>query len=227
MKLIISCEHGGNQIPEQYKHLFVGGKKALNSHRGYDPGALDLYMELKSLADFSEKNEISRLLVEVNRSLGHPALFSEFTKNLDQIEKEKIISRYYLPYRNDIEQNIKEFIDSEEEVFHLSIHSFTPVLNGEKRNADVGLLYDPSRKAEKEFCKNFKNNLKNKGQDLKIRFNYPYLGTADGFTTYLRKKFQKNYIGVEIEVNQKFSDHNKMDPRLKHLFYDAVKKTIK
>ncbi len=160
MKLIISCEHGGNQIPEQYKHLFVGGEKALNSHRGYDPGALDLYMELKSLADYSEKNEISRLLVEVNRSLAHPALFSEFTKNLDQIEKEKIISRYYLPYRNDIEQTYQKFIDSGEEVFHLSVHSFTPELNGEKRNADIGLLYDPSRKAEKEFCINFKKNLK-------------------------------------------------------------------
>ncbi len=41
-------------------------------------------------------------------------------------------------------------------------------------------------------------------QNLIIRRNYPYRGNADGFTTYLRKKYPASkYIGVEIEINQK------------------------
>ena len=41
--------------------------------------------------------------------------------------------------------------------------------------------------------------------ELKIRRNFPYLGTADGFTTFLRKQFDgKYYAGVEIEINQHF-----------------------
>ncbi len=41
------------------------------------------------------------------------------------------------------------------------------------------------------------------------------MGTADGFTTYLRKKFQNNYSGIEIEINQKFSRYNKMETAVK------------
>jgi hypothetical protein len=41
---------------------------------------------------------------------------------------------------------------------------------------------------------------------FQIRFNDPYKGTDDGFTTWLRKKYNDSeYIGIEIEVNQKFA----------------------
>lgn len=33
--------------------------------------------------------------------------------------------------------------------------------------------------------------------------NYPYLGKSDGFTTSLRKQFPFQYIGIELEINQK------------------------
>jgi len=227
LKLVITCEHGGNLIPKQYKHLFVEGEKALKSHRGYDLGALDLFYELNDLADYSSSNSISRLLIEINRSLGHPALFSKFTNSLSKPEKDKIISEFYRPYRNDVEQHIEKLINDGGVVLHLSIHSFTPELNGEQRNADVGLLYDPSRDTEKMFCKNLKSELKNTSSDLKIRYNYPYLGTADGFTTYLRKKFQHNYSGIEIEVNQKFSSNNKMKVAVKENFHAALQNLIK
>jgi hypothetical protein len=39
---------------------------------------------------------------------------------------------------------------------------------------------------------------------MKVRFNYPYKGTSDGLTTTLRKKFGPQYVGIEIEINQKF-----------------------
>jgi hypothetical protein len=36
-----------------------------------------------------------------------------------------------------------------------------------------------------------------------VRRNYPYRGTADGFTTYLRRQFSaRKYLGIELEVNQ-------------------------
>jgi len=33
-------------------------------------------------------------------------------------------------------------------VIHVAVHSFTPTLRGVRRNADVGLLYDPARPGE-------------------------------------------------------------------------------
>ncbi|WP_081211214.1 N-formylglutamate amidohydrolase [Salegentibacter sediminis] len=226
MKIVFTCEHASNQIPGNYRYLFPEARDILNSHRGYDPGALDLFKDLIALGDFSATYAISRLLVEVNRSIGHPDLFSEFTKGLSSAEKNKIITTWYNPYRNEVEKQIKQLIESGEQVIHLSIHSFTPVLNGRLRNADIGLLYDPSRKTEKVFCQDLRSNLRIIDPKLKIRFNYPYRGKADGFTTYLRRKFPENYSGIELEVNQKFVKDNKMGLKLKNTVFNALQKTL-
>ncbi|WP_017729860.1 N-formylglutamate amidohydrolase [Nafulsella turpanensis] len=207
-KWIISCEHGGNKIPAAYVPFFDKAEQVLQSHRGYDPGAYELFQLLsKELADFSLFSHTSRLLVELNRSLHHPSLFSSFTKNSSAAVKKEIIASYYLPYRKMVEEKIQEYLKEEEQVIHLSIHSFTPELNGEVRNADVGLLYDPSRKAEKSFCVSWKENLKKEWPNARIRMNYPYQGKADGFTTYLRKRYQSGYIGIELELNQKHAGY--------------------
>lgn len=226
MKLVLSCEHATNNIPPKYSWLFMEAVETLNSHRGYDPGALNLFSKLISLSDANFKCEISRLLVEVNRSIGHPALFSEFTLHLSPGEKNEILNRYYYPYRNEVEKNIAEIVRKGEKVFHFSIHSFTPIFNGEQRNADIGLLYDPQREVEKEFCRNFRETIQSQNPELKIRFNYPYLGIADGFTTSLRKKFQKNYIGIEIEVNQKLVTKNIMKEKIKTCIFSALEQCL-
>ena len=97
----------------------------------------------------------------------------------------------------------------EEKIIHISVHSFTPVFNNEIRNADIGILYNPKRNKEKNLAFKFKQALLSLDKNLKIRFNYPYLGISDGFTAYLRKKFdQKKYIGIELEVNQKYVLNN-------------------
>ncbi|HKL35018.1 MAG TPA: N-formylglutamate amidohydrolase [Salegentibacter sp.] len=226
MKLILTCEHAFNTIPQEYQDLFINAEEILESHRGYDPGALDLFNELKDLADFSSFHETGRLLVEVNRSKGHSNLFSEFTKNLSETSKIKLLKEYYFPYRNSIEKQISSLIRKGEKLLHFSVHTFTPNLNEEIRNTDIGLLYDPSRSAEKEFCINFKRNLKDQNPELKIRFNYPYLGKADGFTTYLRKRFPENYMGIELEINQKFVSKNQMDRQIKNAVYKALEITV-
>lgn len=225
--MILTCEHGGNEIPPDYFPLFEKAGQVLRSHRGYDPGALDLFKSLQDLASFQKYHTVSRLLVELNRSLHHPQLFSAFTKNLPSEEKKKILQEYYFPYRRAVEDHIQKCLFRRENVLHLSIHSFTPQLNGEVRNADIGLLYDPGRKAEKEISIKLRSLLLQEDSAFKIRFNYPYRGKADGFTTSLRKKFPSNYAGIEIEVNQKYVENNQLESRLKNAFYKAVSEIIK
>jgi len=222
MKLVLTCEHGGNNIPIEYAYLFKEHQAILNSHRGFDLGSLDLFEILKPLADFSLSSETSRLLIELNRSLHHKKLFSEFSKNLSIEEKENLIQSYYLVYRNNVENKIKQFINAGEIVLHISVHSFTPVLNSEIRYCDIGLLFDPKRPSEKQFSKYFKEKILKKNLDYLIRYNYPYLGKADGFTTYLRKQFLENYIGIELEINQNFSKNNIMNSILKQHVFDVL-----
>jgi len=227
MKLVLTCEHGGNKIPAKYLTLFADAQEALNSHRGLDLGALDLFHHLSKQACFSQSNTISRLLIEINRSQVHPKLFSEFTTNLSHKAKIELIETFYFPYRYEVEKRISELIAKGEEVLHFSVHSFTPVWKGAFRNADIGLLYDPSKAREKIFCKNLKQQLLLQSPSLKIRFNYPYLGIADGFTSYLRNGFPKKYSGIELEVNQKFTSQNKMEPGLKTTIYNALEICLK
>ena len=214
MKLILTCEHGGNKIPYAYKKHF-NNNVVLKTHRGYDLGALDLFQHLEPLSDASYFSTTSRLLVELNRSLFSKQLFSEFSNGLSKNEKSEILNTYYFPYRTEVEYKIAEYIKGEQQVLHLSIHSFTPNLNGDKRKADIGLLYDSRNKKEQEFCKQLKTELLQQNPNLNVRFNYPYLGKADGFTTFLRKQFPTNYLGIEIEVNQTFALENSMDSILK------------
>ncbi len=222
MKLILTCEHGGNIIPPKYKYLFNNSESILKSHRGYDPGALDFFDYLSDLADFKISSSISRLLVELNRSKGHPQLFSEFSAELTFQEKQLLLDTYYFPYRHEVQEKIDSFIDQGEKVFHLSIHSFTSTLNSIERNADIGILYDSSRTQEKLLSRKLKGNLLQYSDELSIRYNYPYLGKADGFTTYLRKKFPVNYSGIELEVNQIYYRKNIMDRKIKNAVYEAV-----
>ena len=227
MKLILTCEHGGNFLPKEYRILFQQNQHVLETHRGYDLGSLDVYKFLKPLADFSIANETSRLLIEVNRSLHHKNLFSEFSKNLSTTDKNHLIKTIYLPYRNQVEKKIKSYIKNNDMVCHLSIHSFTPIFNNIDRLCDIGILYDSKNQIEKEFSRSFKSVLLEVNPHYKVRFNYPYLGKADGFTTYLRKQFPLNYMGIEIELNQKYSIENVMPLSLKKDILCVVEALIK
>lgn len=204
--VIITCEHGGNRIPRGYAHLFRNARSVLESHRAYDPGTLELAKLFAArLGAPLFASTISRLVVELNRSLHHRALFSEFTSCLDTAAKQKLVESYYAPHRRAVEEQIAESVGGGRPVVHLSVHSFTPVLNGVTRTADVGLLYDPLRAREREFCRAWQATLRDRRPDLGVRRNYPYLGKSDGFTTYLRKRFaDAPYAGIELEMNQRW-----------------------
>lgn len=205
LALLLTCEHGGYEIPPSFRRHFRGARDILQSHRGWDPGALELAERFAaSLNAPLFSSTVSRLLVELNRSLHHRALFSEFTRDLSPQVQTTIVQTYYLPHREAVEKQIRDYLAAGQRVLHIGVHSFTPKLHGKVRQADIGLLYDPQRPREKRFCRTWRAALVQQAPELRVRKNYPYLGTSDGFTTYLRTKFaDAQYAGIELEVNQK------------------------
>lgn len=146
----------------------------------------------------------SRILIDLNRSPQHRNLYSEFTAPLSPERKKDIFTRYYLPYRTAVENRVANAIRGNKTVLHIGVHTFTPILHGIERHADIGLLYDPSRPAEKRFCRAWKRFMAENMPALRIRGNYPYRGVSDGFPTYLRRVHPpERYVGVELEVNHK------------------------
>lgn len=147
---------------------------------------------------------ISRLLVDLNRSIGHPQLFSTATRRVPAETRAEIVLRHYRPYRCEVERLVGQSVSRGRRVIHISSHSFTPRLHGKRRRADVGLLYDPVRPGETALCARWKSALGALAPELSVRRNYPYAGKGDGLTRHLRQRFPPGaYIGVELEVNQK------------------------
>ena len=177
----------------------------LESHRGFDRGALIIAKEMAAtLKAPLVASTVSRLLVDLNRSIGHPHLYSLAIRNAPVAERRRIIERYYRPYRTKAEHLVRQAVARGDRVIHVSCHSFTPELNGQVRNADIGLLYHPARMGEVALCNRWKASLKACAPELKVRRNYPYAGKNDGFTAHLRQRFSPaEYVGVELEVNQK------------------------
>jgi predicted N-formylglutamate amidohydrolase len=205
VSLILTCEHAGNRVPPAYGHLFKGKRAILKTHEAYDPGALPVARFLaKALGGPFIFATETRLLIDLNRSLTNRKLFSRFSNTLPASVKKELIASLYRPYREEIVRLMRKRLKGRRRVQHFAIHSFTPVLHGQIRNADIGILYDPASSFERSVVQALRKNLKDSLQTLRIRSNYPYRGASDGLATALRKKFgMRHYAGIEIEINQK------------------------
>jgi predicted N-formylglutamate amidohydrolase len=223
---VITCEHGGNRIPAPYRRLFRGQRELLDSHRGYDAGSLVM---AKALARACHAPLVastdSRLIIDLNRSIGHPQLFSAATRGAPAKIRAQIVQQHYRPYRVRVERLVRHAVARGHRVIHISSHSFTGELDGRVRGADVGLLYHPGRFGEAEVCARWKESVAALAPELRVRRNYPYAGKADGLTSHLRLRFSPNdYVGIELEVNQDIVfDAGRAWTALRRLLIDSLR----
>ena len=227
--LLLSCEHGGNRVPSAHAHRFADAEEALASHRGWDPGALELARRWAALAEAPLRfATVTRLLVDLNRSPHNPRVFSPWTRGLDRDQRRALLRRYHEPYRAEVDGLVRALSTGEVRavpvaaspspgqaggspegsptatVLHLGIHSFTPSLNGRPRRPDLSFLYDPARPLERALCGAWVRQLKGRHPDAAVGRNDPYRGAADGLTTWLRQRHDPSaYLGIEVEVNQR------------------------
>jgi predicted N-formylglutamate amidohydrolase len=202
--ILITCEHGGNRVPAEYRVRFAALKPALASHRGFDAGALVMARDLARAFDAPlVHSTVTRLLVDLNRSVGHRWLFSEAVAPLRREERARIVHRWHHPYWNRVEDYVRAAQAHGSGILHISSHSFTPTLDGAVRTTDIGLLYDPARSRESALACRWQQELRKIAPFLSVRRNYPYRGMNDGLTTHLRRRFPATtYVGLELEVNQ-------------------------
>ncbi len=208
--ILLTCEHGGNEVPEVYKKYFRDFNDVLSTHRGFDIGALGTAEIISKLIGAPLiGSEVSRLLIDLNRSPGSKNLFSKASRQLSSQEKAKILEKYYFTHHFKVQTHLRESLKKSQRILHIAVHSFTPVWQGSTRNADVGILYDPKSNFEFQFASKLRIYLKSAAPQIRIRMNYPYKGTSDGLTKILRASLgNKKYAGIEIEINQSFFEQN-------------------
>jgi predicted N-formylglutamate amidohydrolase len=231
MKCIISCEHASNLVPAGFSAVFAGKEKLLASHQAYDEGAARLARMLaKQLHAPVHLGSISRLLIDLNRSqTNRKSLYSSYSRKLPPGARELLLHKYYQPYRKKVEEDIAGVISRNKPVLHISLHSFAPVKGGKVRRADIGLLYDPARRNEKQISSCLARMLLEQAESLRVRRNYPYLGKTDGFTSFLRRKYSaKRYAGIEIEINQAvFTPGNKKYRQMSRALAEGLLQILK
>lgn len=221
--VLVTCEHGGNRVPIAYQDLFRRAGPTLASHRGWDSGTVALGRSLARAAarELPEIPEIvprvatvTRLLVDLNRSAHNPRVFSEWTARLSREERKELLERYHTPHRAAVDEDVADLAERGHRVVHLAVHSFTPSLNGQERQADLALLYDPARAGERALAGAWARRLQARLPELRVRRNQPYRGASDGLTTWLRRRHRDAcYMGIEIEANQRLLDEGGRFPR--------------
>jgi len=216
ISLLVTCEHGGNDVPEHLRRYFhtPEAKRSLSSHRGYDPGSLVVARQIaERLQAPLEFSTISRLVVDLNRSLGSPQLFSKFIMDEDQATHQQILDSYYHPYRQRVTQWVAQQTPQHHVAIHFSVHTFTPRFRGQRRHFEMGVLFDPQRRQENRLCKQLIQRLN--APRFRVFANQPYLGIDDGLTTTLRTQFaDDHYVGIEFELNNRIS--KRTDPTIRH-----------
>ena len=228
-RLLVTCEHGGREVPPAFAALFTGREALLASHRGWDAGAMDLARRLADAFGAPlHAATTTRLLVDLNRSIGHPRLFSEITRALPPEQRHEIVDRHYRPHRRAVEADIARLVTSGHRVIHVASHSFTPALDGVSRRADVAWLYDPRRPGERALARAWMRDLAQLAPELRLRRNYPYRGRDDGLTAALRKRYPDSaYAGIELEVNQRFfGRHDATWDRLQSMLVESLRNVL-
>ena len=186
--------------------MFVGQEALLASHRGWDPGAFELARQIADkLAAPLFASTVTRLLIDLNRSIGHRRLHGEAIAALPSAIKTQIARQFYFPHREAVMATVAAIVAGGGRVIHVASHSFTPNLDGVVRQADVAWLYDPDRAGEVAFSAQWRARLLARRPELRLRRNYPYQGKGDGLTRALRQMYPAHqYVGIELEINQRF-----------------------
>lgn len=197
---VFTCEHASAAVPERYAGLGLGSE-ALADHVAWDIGAAALARRVAAaFAAPLVESAYSRLVIDCNRDLGdHDLIVAEThgvlvpgNHDLDAGERAHRIERFHRPYHDAIDAVLAE---RAQPTILVSVHSFTPELRGQRRELEVGVLYDDhvplaGRLADAVAA-----------TGLVVRHNEPYSG-LDGLIYSARvhgTRFGLRY--VELEVN--------------------------
>lgn len=152
--LLLVCEHASASVPRRYADLGLTAAQR-TAHIGWDPGALEL---AQALADALDSPLVharhSRLLMDLNRDpqaadsivTVSDGITIPGNQQLDAAERRLRQRWLYAPFHAAIEDLAQARAARGLGSVLVSIHSFTPVLQGAARPWQIGVLSDRDRR---------------------------------------------------------------------------------
>lgn len=198
-------DHAGNRVPQRLGTLGLRPEELVR-HIACDIGVGELGRSLSRMLDapFVEQR-YSRLVVDCNRSIGFAdsiAAVSDGTviPGNDCLASDAAGQRYteiFHPYHDEIARMIDDRMALGRPTILVSLHSFTPVMDGKARPWDIGVLYESG---DIRFARTMLIELERAG-DWCIGDNEPYRMDETDFTVP-RHAYANALPYVELEIRQ-------------------------
>ena len=199
--VVVICDHASNRVPPEINGGDLGlPPKDMQRHIAFDVGAAGLSRaladEMQAPAVFSR---FSRLVIDPNRGLNDPTLLMRLydgslipaNRNADDDERNRRIESYYVPYHAALERQLARHPSP----VLVSVHSFTPRLNGRKpRPWHIGILSAHDRRLAEPVLSRLRAQ-----DDLCVGDNEPYRGHLPG-DTIDRHGLQHDRLNILIEL---------------------------
>jgi len=225
-KVVITCEHATNDLPEGYSWTAHDERYFVNEHWGLDIGALEMGKEMaKELKCVFVHSLYSRLLIDTNRSIVSDTLFRrhgdgkevDLNKDLTFEEEQRRIRKYYLPYYD----ALREISNKVDPTFILSVHSFTAMYQGERRPMEIGVLYGND---STQFAVDLNEGMKDMGYRSEVNKPYDGVTTMGTVKSVIFAKSSMQREGITFEFRNDILSDKERFPQLMADTVEVVKK---
>ncbi|MBN9253886.1 MULTISPECIES: N-formylglutamate amidohydrolase [unclassified Mesorhizobium] len=203
--IVLVADHARRDLPEDYGSLGLPAAE-FDRHIAYDIGVEAVTRELAAALDVpAVLANFSRLLIDPNRGEDDPTLIRQLYDGtvisgnypMAAKERERRLDDFYRPYHDAVGAMIASVAQASGKApFILSVHSFTPVMQGVIRPWHVGILWDLDDRAARPLIDMLAGD-----PALTVGDNEPYDGALRGDTMY-RHAIVNGFAHALVEIRQ-------------------------
>lgn len=200
---VVVCEHASNVVPAEFAGLGLD-PQALASHIAWDPGAQDVARRMAERLDAPlVAQRVSRLLYDCNRPPEAASAVPEVSEiyavpgnaGLTPEARAARAARFYEPFRGTLAACLEARLAAGRPPVMITVHTFTPVYKGVRRNTGLGILHDRDRRFADALLEEVRGR-----EGLVVHRNKPY-GPKDGVThTLATQALPRGLPNAMIEI---------------------------
>jgi len=232
LPIVLVCDHASDRFPKLLGDMGLD-PVARRCHLAVDIGAGALTEALAgSLGVSAVLAQYSRLVVDCNRQLMDPGAYLQFgdgilipgNRCLHQSEKDVRAETLYRPYHCAVDQQVRRLAKLGPAPSFIAVHSFTPVMNGETRRWEMGVLWDTDTRLRDIFLAGFSD------AGYCVGDNEPYSGKAPQDYTIDHHAEAIGLPHVGIEIRQDLIDHAagvEEVAKLMHAIIESIPKRLR
>jgi predicted N-formylglutamate amidohydrolase len=203
--LVLVCDHASNRIPRALHHLGLP-PAPLRDHIAWDIGAAEVARRLSRRFDAPlALAGYSRLVIDCNRPLGHATSIPAESdgvpvpgnRGLSQGERLQRADALFHPYHAAVAKLVDRLKAGTDAAAFVSVHSFTPVFQRERRPWHIGVLWNRDFRLAGPLLAELRRH-----GDIVVGDNQPYSGRDAASYSIVEHAAKRDLLHVAVEIRQ-------------------------